>query len=155
MNNRTLKDFSVRTLSNRALNQGSALQAGQTRFREDIGTLRSRASFTDEVTEDEDNTYRFRIRRRIRVEVSLENLEDLNFLDLFGTRKRVQARLLDSSGNTIRSTDRLRPEEDDDFRVRLNPGTYSVRITGRSENEVEYRLRLRTSNSDDFDDDDD
>jgi hypothetical protein len=152
MTKQPLKDFSVRALS-----QSSALQGlnGSNRFRENIGTLGSRASFSDEVNKDEPNIYEFRLRRRATVELTLENEESLGFLDLFGTKKRVQAQLQDSSRNTLRSTERIRPEDEDDFKVRLNPGTYRVRITGRSENDVEYKLKLRLSNSSDFDDDDD
>lgn len=153
MTDRTLKDFSVRTLNKNSTVQG--LNSTRNRFKENIGTLRNRASFTDEVNEDEPNVYTFRLRRRTTVEVKLENQENLGFLDLFGTKKRVQAQLQDSSRNTLGSTDRIRPEDDDDFRVRLDAGTYQVRITGRSENDVEYKLQLRTGNSsDDFDDDD-
>jgi hypothetical protein len=157
MKDRTFNDFSTRALS-RSLNNSSALQSnGKTRFRENIGTLRNRASFTDEVTEDEPNTYTFRLNRRTTLNVELENREDSDFFDIFGTRRRVQATLRDSDGDTLRSTDRLRPDDDDDFRVRLSAGTYSIRVTGRSEDEVEYRLRLQTSNNgfDDDDDDDD
>jgi hypothetical protein len=158
MKDRTLNDFSARSLS-RSLNNGSALQNSKTRFRENLGTLRNRASVTDEVTEDEANTYTFRLNRRTNLNVKLENREDSDFFGgIFGTRRRVQARLLDSSGDVLRSTDRVAPDDDDDFRVRLSAGTYAIRITGRSENEVEYRLNLRTSNNnfdDDNDDDDD
>lgn len=147
---RTLNDFTPRTLQ-----KSSALQRSNSsfRFRENLGTLRNRASISDEVTVDEANTYEFRLRQRTSLKVSLENQEALGLFDLFGTKKRVQATLLDSSGQQLRRTDRIRPEENDDFRIRLNAGTYSIRVTGRSENELEYRLRLQTNRSNDFDDD--
>lgn len=156
MNNRTLKDFSVSTL-----NKNSAfLQNGRNRDRENIGTLRNRFRASGEVNEDESDTYTFRLRRNANVKLTLENEEDLGFFDVFGTRKRVQAKLLDNNGDTLRSTDRVRPEDEDDFRIRLKAGTYSIRVTGRSENDVEYDLELTASNrnsddDDDFDDDDD
>ena len=158
MKERTLNDYSIRSLSS-FTNNGSALQlGGKTRFRENLGTFRGRASLTDEVTKDEANTYVFRLRQRTNLSVNLENRENLEFFDLFGTKKRVQARLFGADGDVLDSTSRIRPEDDDEFRIRLNPGTYSIRITGRSENEVEYQLNLRTSNNDsddDFDFDDD
>lgn len=157
MADRTLKDFSVR-----ALNKSSAFQGQNStsnRFRENIGTLRNRASFSDEVNKDEPNIYTFRLRRQATVELTLENEENLGFFDVFGTKKRVQAQLQSGSNNTLRSTDRVRPEDEDDFKIRLNAGTYQVRVTGRSENDLEYKLELRTTNGsgddDDFDDDDD
>lgn len=151
MADRTLKDFSAR-----ALNKNSAALQGQNgfnRFKEDIGTLKNRASFSDEVNESESNTYKFKLKRQAKLEVELENKEDLGFFDLFGTKKRVQATLLNNSGKTLKSTDRVRPEDDDDFTIRLQPGTYSIKITGRSENDVEYELKLKAGSSSDSDDD--
>lgn len=147
---RTLNDFSVRSLSKNA-----AFQAGNSRTqqRENLGSLR-RASLFDEVNKDEPDTYEFRLKRRTTLKVELKNQEDLGFFDLFGTKKRVQAILFDSDRDQLRSTDRIVPEDEDDFRIRLNAGTYFVRVTGRSENDLEYRLRLRTGEADDFDDDD-
>jgi hypothetical protein len=156
MNNRTPKDFSVRALSKNS----AFLQDSRNRITDNIGTLRNRFRASGEVTKERSDTYTFRLRRNATVKLTLENEEDLGFFDVFGTKKRVQAKLLDSSGDTLRSTDRVRPEGEDDFRIRLTAGTYSVKITGRSENEVEYDLKLTTSNrinddDDDFDDDDD
>jgi hypothetical protein len=156
MKDRTLKDFSVRTLSKNS----AFLQDSRNRVRDNIGTLRNRFRASGEVNEDESDTYTFRLRRNATVKLTLENEEDLGLFDIFGTKKRVQANLLNNSGNTLRSTDRIRPEGEDDFRIRLTAGTYSVKITGRSEKDVEYDLELKISNSnddddDDFDDDDD
>jgi hypothetical protein len=157
MQTRNFNDFSVR-----ALNRNSVLSSNLTRtrnrLREDIGTLRGRFRASGEVNKDEPDIYRFRLRRNTELKVALQNEESLGFFDLFGTRKRVQATLQDRSSNRIRATDRIRPEDEDEFRVRLRPGIYTVRITGRSENDVEYELRLSTRRDnfdDDFDDFDD
>ncbi|WNZ21747.1 hypothetical protein HJG54_01935 [Leptolyngbya sp. NK1-12] len=155
MKDRTLNDFSAR-----ALNRNSALLNTRTRnrLREDIGTLRNRFRASGEVNKDEFDTYRFQLRQTATIKVSLENEENLGFFDVFGTKKRVQAKLLNGNGSTLRSTDRVRPEGEDDFRIRLRAGTYSIRVTGRSEKDVEYELELARSNrnsddDDDFDDD--
>lgn len=145
------RKFSVRSLQQKS----SALQnTGKTRFKENLGSLR-RSSLSDEVNKDEPNTYEFRIRNRTTLKVELENDENLSFFDVFGTKKRVQATLFDSDQDKLKATDRIAPEDDDDFKIRLSPGTYSIRVTGRSENDVEYTLKLRTDSSGDFDDDDD
>lgn len=150
MRDRTLKDFSVRNLHKNS----ASLQASQNRFKENIGTLKNRASFSDEVNKDEPNTYTFKLNRQTRLEVTLENEESLGFFDVFGTKKRVQAELFNNNGKELKSTDRIRPEDEDDFNISLKPGTYSIKITGRSEKDVEYELKLRTGNNSDDDDDD-
>lgn len=152
MSNRTLKDFSPRSLNKNA----ASLQefSSRNRFREDIGTLRSQFRASDEVNKDEPNRYQFRLTRRATVKVSLENEENAGFFDFLGTKRRVQAELL-SQGNRLKSTDRLAPEDDEDFRIRLNPGTYTVKVTGRSENDLEYDLEIRLDSGNDDDDDDD
>lgn len=151
MKDRTLKDFSVRTLNQNSALQG--LRSNRAGDRENLGTLRNRASATNEVNEDEPDIYSFRLNRQATVQVALSNQEDGGFFDLFGTRKRVQATLRNGA-NKLRATERVRPDREDDFRIRLNPGTYSIRVTGRSEDDVEYELKLRASDRNDaFDDD--
>lgn len=151
VSNRPLKDFSVRSISKNS----ASLQEFNTRnrFRENIGTLRSQFRASDEVNKDEPNRYQFRLTRRATVKVTLENEEGARFFDFFGTKRRVQAELL-SRGNELKSTDRLAPEDEEDFRVRLNPGIYTVKVTGRSENDLEYDLEIALDNGNDDDDDD-
>jgi N-methylhydantoinase B/oxoprolinase/acetone carboxylase alpha subunit len=150
--NRSLKDFSVRSISK---NSASLQEFNpRNRFRENIGTLTNRFRASDEVNKDEPNRYQFRLNRRATVKVTLENEENAGFFDFLGTKKRVQAELL-SQGNELRSTERLAPEDEEDFRIRLNPGTYTVKVTGRSENDLEYDLEIRLDGGEDDDDDDD
>jgi hypothetical protein len=117
------------------------------RFRENLGTLKNRASRSSEVNKDEFNTYRFELKRRVNLEVSIDNREDSGFFDFLGTKKRVQATLFNSGGSKLKATDQVRPDDDDDFSIRLQPGTYSVRVTGRSENDVAYKLELSAENA--------
>ncbi len=149
MADRTFRDFSVKSLQ-----KNSALQSinGKTRFREDLGSLK-RSSLSDEVNKDEPNTYNFQLKKRTTLKVELENDEDLGFFDIFGTKKRVQATIFDSDQDKLKATDRIAPEDDDDFKIRLSPGTYSIRVTGRSEKDVEYTLKLQTNSSGNFTDD--
>lgn len=152
MSNRSLNDFSVRSINS---NSASLQEFNpRNRSRENIGTLRNRFRASGEVNKDEPDTYQFRLARRATVEVSLQNEENAGFFDFLGTKKRVQAKLL-SQGNTLKSTDRIAPEDEEDFRIRLNPGTYSVKITGRSKNDLEYDLELSLNGSNDDNDDDD
>lgn len=152
VSNRPLKDFSVRSINKNS----ASLQEFNTRnrFRENIGTLRNQFRASDEVNKDEPNRYQFRLTRRATVKVTLENEEGAGFFDFLGTKRRVQAELL-SQENELKSTDRLAPGDEEDFRVRLNPGTYTVKVTGRSENDLEYDLEVRLDSGDDDDDDDD
>ena len=94
-----------------------------------------------------------RLNHRVTLKLTLENEEGLGFFDVFGTQERVQATLENSNRNKIRSTDRVRPEDEDEFKGRLNPGSYLIQITGRSENDVEYELKLKATNQNDDDDD--
>ena len=149
MKDQKLAAFSLRTMQKNAV----AFQ-GQNRARltrENLGILKRRASDSGEVTKDEPIRYQFELKRQKNVRVTLENKENLGLFDLFGTKKRVQAKLLDSTRSSVlESTDRLRPGADQDFKLSLKPGTYYIQVTGRSENEVEYELNLKTG---DFSDD--
>lgn len=112
-------------------------------IKRDFGTLRTRASASDEVDKKNPDLYVFRLSRRGQVKLTLENDRSGGVFDFLGTKRRVSAVLQDNNFRKLKDTNRVGPGRSDDFKVTLGPGTYYVEIKGRSKKDVDYTLKLR------------
>lgn len=135
----------------RPLNRSAAFTPARDRRSADFdvfvnfGLLKRRASDSDTLSDRDSLYYQFRLDRRARVEMTIENRLERDPIAGFLQNRSFFGRFFNADGDTVsKNSGSARPEETVDLTTRrLRPGTYYLRLESNFRGDIRYRLQLR------------
>jgi hypothetical protein len=134
-------------LSRASLNSSAPLT-----IEKDFGTLKKSSSSEDssKASKAEPLFYKFKLDKRSRVRVSLQNERSFNpFTDLLKQPSLV-ASVLDDRGSNLQTFNKVAPGKTKDFTTtdKLDSGNYFLKVTVAGSNRsVDYKLKVRRASS--------